>query len=460
MPARIKQFRGRQASLWQSAIDEVVSSSTASTAARAVGERSAIRRPMQTDDMVVGGNFVADSVDKTNEPPQVAPIPPDVAARGIGETAKFCSTTAFKLAAARLMGNTAEARRLTEELTAQMGPCDPRWLQVVAVYIAHKIEGAIPYRRNTQLSDFVIDGRLPDRGRVALLADWGTGDNGARLLLRQIAEKKPDVVIHLGDVYYSGTEHEFQNYFYKVWQGTLGIENVNWGAKPSRPTTPATFTLAGNHDLYAGGKPYYTTIDMLGQPASYFCLRNDNWQFLALDTGLHDSNPVDQTQPTFLEETEVAWVKDKIQNAGGRKTVLLSHHQLFSAFEKIAGAVVNPKLVEQLGPILPQVTAWFWGHEHNLVVYDEFQGVRGRCIGHGAFPVGVDELGKPDSQVPLQAIALSPDSEDGGLFQHGYVIMELDGAAAKATYYQFDAESQEEVVLFAENFGAAGGAGA
>ncbi len=70
--------------------------------------------------------------------------------------------------------------------------------------------------------------------------------------------------------------------------------------------------------MYAGGGRYYTVLDMLGQPASYFCLRNDEWQFIALDTGLHDSDPVARTA-TFLEDTEVEWLKDKVRNAGGRR---------------------------------------------------------------------------------------------------------------------------------------------
>ena len=78
----------------------------------------------------------------------------------------------------------------------------------------------------------------------------------------------------------------------------------------------------------------------------------------------------------------------------------------------------------------------------------------GRCIGHGAFPVGVDELGQPDPQVPIQQIALSPNSEEGGLFQHGYVILDLDGKTAKTTYYQFDAGSQEEAEMLTETLGA------
>jgi 3',5'-cyclic AMP phosphodiesterase CpdA len=297
----------------------------------------------------------------------------------------------------------------------------------------------------------VIDGVLQDNMRVALLADWGTGDQGAKLLLRQIAQKKPNVVIHLGDVYYSGSAFEYQNYFYNIWQPTFGLEKVNWGGKPTTPSKPATFTLPGNHDMYSGGGPYYTTIDMLGQPSSYFCLRSDNWQFIAIDTSLHDSDPVRQNA-TFLEDQEVTWLKDKIANSGGRKTVLLSHHQLFSAFETIGqdGNHINQKLSDQVGGILPQVTVWFWGHEHNLVIYDKYLDVLGRCIGHGAFPVDVDERVNRNAAVPMSQVSVAVGS-DGAQYQHGYVIVDLAGSTAKATYYQFDAGTQDETEVFSES---------
>jgi hypothetical protein len=203
--------------------------------------------------------------------------------------------------------------------------------------------------------------------------------------------------------------------------------------------------------MYSGGQPYYTTIKMLGQPASYFCVRNDDWQFIAMDTGFNDSNPVAQGKATFLHDTEVEWVKDKVNNANGRKTILLSHHQLFSAFEKIGGSSTNEILNKQLADILPKIAVWFWGHEHNLVIFKRHQetGILGRCIGHGAFPVTVDELGKPDPNVEIENIALAPDQE-GALFQHGYVIMEIDGPNATAIYYQFDADSQQEVEIYRE----------
>ena len=78
---------------------------------------------------------------------------------------------------------------------------------------------------------------------MAIVGDWGTGQDAAKLVLRQIANKKPDVVIHLGDIYYAGTAFEMSSYFLKIWQQIL-----NLGEKLDRIPT---FTLAGNHDMYS-----------------------------------------------------------------------------------------------------------------------------------------------------------------------------------------------------------------
>jgi 3',5'-cyclic AMP phosphodiesterase CpdA len=300
----------------------------------------------------------------------------------------------------------------------------------------------------------VISGsRFPNDANIAIVGDWGTGQDGARAVLQKIAARKPDVVIHLGDVYYSGAEHEFQQYFYPIWRDAFGLPDVPWGGKPADLSAmPSTFTLAGNHDMYAGGGPYYTVLDMIGQPASYFCLRNDKWQFIALDTGLHDADPTAAgSNVTFLESTEVDWLKHQMATAGGRKTVLLSHHQLYTAFqgEKMGGGFTNTKLLDQTSDILPQVTAWLWGHEHNLVVFKKFQNVLGRCIGHGAFPVGKDELGATNPDIKLENVALELD-KTGGLFQHGYVMLQLTGDSAAATYIQFDSETGQEKTIFSE----------
>jgi len=213
-----------------------------------------------------------------------------------------------------------------------------------------------------------------------------------------------------------------QTYFYNIWKESLDLTKI------------PTFTLSGNHDMFSGGAPYYKLIDQLGQPASYFCLRNDNWQFLAMDTGLHDNKP-EGGAPTYLEDTEVAWIADKILNRGNRRTVLLSHHQLFAANEAIGGKAVNDHLNQQLSPLLPGVDMWLWGHEHNLVIYEKYLGVLARCIGHGAFPVGLTDIpGAPMfPEVPMVPLRLG---DNGTFYNHGYVIMDLAGSTATLSYYQ------------------------
>jgi 3',5'-cyclic AMP phosphodiesterase CpdA len=452
----MKQFRTRDASLWQSAVDEVVAkeNTASSPAAGFGGGTPAVKRPFQGEPEIEHSNDIAEAVNN-GEP--VPTVPPPSPAAGAADTVKFCATAAFKLAEARVKAffthDDTELKRLEEELKTPFGNCDAKWAQVLAVYAASKINAKtrdIPYIRHKNLNDFVLTDRLPDQATIALLGDWGTGQEAARKLLTKIASKKPDAVFHLGDVYYSGTENEVKNYFYAIWQKVLGIPKVAWDS-PLTDTAakPATFHLSGNHDMYAGGGPYYSVIKMLGQPASYFCVRNKDWQFIALDTGLHDSNPVAQGSATFLEDTEVEWLKDKIANAGGRKTVLLSHHQLFSASDKINGSSVNEQLNAQVKDVLPQVTAWLWGHEHNLVVYRKFQNVLGRCVGHGAFPVAVDQTEELSPDVPIEDVHLDKD-QTGGLFLHGYALLKLDGKNATATYFQYNSDTDEEVVKHTE----------
>ena len=146
---------------------------------------------------------------------------------------------------------------------------------------------------------------------------------------------------------------------------------------------------------------------------------------------------------------EIVWMKDKVNNAGGRKTILLSHHQLFTAFEQIGGAPINGKLMAQVQDILPKLTAWMWGHEHNLVIYEKYLNVLGRCIGHGAFPVSANQLqNPPNAGVPIAKVTLAADSD--GFYRHGYVIMKIDGPKADLTYYQYNADTDSESVLFTE----------
>jgi len=432
--SKLRQTRNSDLSLWQSAVDEVVAKKTAGGRTQDVGGGAAIARPDTSNTMVraAATDVVAeDSGAPLQPPPTLAPT----AAEGALDVVKYCSNVARKLAVAIVDGDKAQEAICRAQI-GKFTVCDAGWMEPVEKYVAFKLaQGTIPYRVYTNIDQFVIDGKLPNNAKVAIVGDWGTGQDVAKNVLAQIRRKNPDVVIHLGDIYYSGTAFEVDQYFYQIWNTILDL------------TKTPTFTLAGNHDMFAGGAPYYALVDKLGQPASYFCLRNDNWQFVAVDTGLHDCKP-GCTDPTFLEDTEVAWLQRRLDQAQGRRTMLLSHHQLFTAFENIGpSAAVNDKLNSQIGPLLSKIAIWIWGHEHNLVIYKKQLGILARCVGHGAFPVGITEVPDqpPHPEIAMEDFRLAQGEE---FYAHGYAMVELNGKNAKVSYYQ---DTDEDDPVFVDN---------
>ncbi|MGH9397578.1 MAG: metallophosphoesterase family protein [Terriglobia bacterium] len=442
----MKQFHDPKLSIWQSAVEEVVAKKIAGTQTLSVGGALVVsERPDPDQFMIRDSASYCTAVNSGTPLPDVAPG--QAATEGLIQTLGYCSLSALKLAKAIIVSQQQDQERLKAEF-GKFGGCNPGYVEAAIKYAEYFIAQGkkIPYRVYKNLGDFVIEDKLPDNANIAILGDWGTGQGPAKALLKQIADKQPDMVIHLGDVYYSGTDFEDLNYFYNPWTQILNLS--------IRPIP--TYTLAGNHDMYCGGAPYYNLIDKLGQPASYFCLRNANWQFLAMDTGLHDCNPGSAgTGATYLEETEVAWLKDKLDQAGTRRTVLLSHHQLFTAYEAIDGSEVNLRLYSQVSSFLPKTSLWLWGHEHSFGVYGPFMNLkRGRCIGHGGFPVaaadGPVNAKFPDVPVITKGSSGNPIAlgSTQGLYNHGYAMMTLDGPTATVSYYQ---DSDPDNPLYSES---------
>jgi 3',5'-cyclic AMP phosphodiesterase CpdA len=247
----------------------------------------------------------------------------------------------------------------------------------LTTYLAYKVLLQKPLYRPNQ--NVVVD--IEPNMKVAIIGDWGTGDDVAANLLEQAAAVKPDILLHLGDIYYAGTENEARTNFRDLCRSVLG--NV------------PLYSLCGNHDMYSGGGGYYWLLDQIGQKSGYFCLRNNDWIFLAMDTGFHDKNPFNvSTNMTELVDqdgwSEAAWHLNQIAEAGSRKVVLFSHHQLFSPFASVGSVdetpyAYNPNIYNIFAPVLPKVEWWFWGHEHTLGVYPSYMGLkRGRCIGASA----------------------------------------------------------------------------
>jgi Calcineurin-like phosphoesterase len=376
----------------------------------------------------------------------IAPAGPADRTLTAGDVSRVCAELAFRYLKARIGGDAAGLAEVEGEFRAST--CDPAWATTIEEYVQYFGPSGgrrqIPYIRAATVGAKTIE--LKANARVAIVGDWGTGAQPAVTILTQIAASKPDVFIHLGDIYYSGTPAECASNFASLIESVLRTANPNLAA----------YTLAGNHDMYCGGVGYYDLIQRLNpepfcQPASFFCLRSadERWQILAMDTGLHDYNPLGVNDAvTFLEDDELEWHCARLKEFPGR-TILLSHHQLFSAFSPIGKpdeygvrSAVNPRLLRAFTSMVAagSISAWFWGHEHTLSVYEAFAGLRrGRCLGHGAVPVSIRE----NIYEPLSALAQIPATEakaqlarQGTVYAHGYATLAFGTDTCRADYYQ------------------------
>jgi hypothetical protein len=361
--------------------------------------------------------------------------------------AQACASLAWQLMQAKVLGDTITAKDLEAQLTG--GTCDPLWAQTISEYV--KYFGPSGSRREPlyvkpqEVQNRVID--IPTGAKIAIIGDWGTGAGPARRVLEQVRDKRPDVVIHLGDIYYSGTERECEVNFETV------IDDVFDRAKTNLPI----YTLCGNHDMYCGGIGYYGLIKRLNkapmtQEASFFCLRtpDESWQLLGLDTGRNDYSPFSVNDVvTFVEPAEEDWHRQRIEEFRGR-TILLSHHQLFSAFSQIGGRLSNNKLraynpqlkgtFDRLRKTGKSIPAWFWGHEHNLCIYKPYLGLQyGRCVGHSAIPVfsadgpyeSLSDLTDPPDLVPNTKLSV-----EGDFYTHGFALLTLGPGTAVVEYFE------------------------
>ena len=284
--------------------------------------------------------------------------------------------------------------------------------------------------------------------RVAVFGDWGTGAYGAPVIADSIRRdaNRFDIVLHLGDTYYSGQPEEIKKQLVEAF--------------PYRDDA-LNRSLNGNHDMYSGGQPYYDAITggKFQQRATHFYLQNRDWMLVGLDTAYVDHD---------MPPEEVAWFARVMARAGDRKVVLFSHHQPFSLLDQ-----QGPHLVGKLKDYLNdrRIFAWYWGHEHRCVRYDQHPkwGVYGRCVGHGGFPYYRDILG-PVADKPTWKVLKGNDNAPGGWIldgpnpyvkeapeeygPHGYMSLEFFEGQLREFFHQADGETiQTEALTFAAGAG-------
>jgi Calcineurin-like phosphoesterase len=311
------------------------------------------------------------------------------------------------------------------------------------------------------------------RARLVLFSDWGTGmpDAAGKVIAqarRYVDDAEGEVhVVHLGDTYYSGTEFEARRHILDLWPVT-----------PQQPARVGSWALNGNHDMYSGGYGYFETTlgdrrfsrqQAEGRPTSWFHLKGAHtWDVVGLDTAYDDPIAAFHNGELFLfgrlgflHGSQAGYVND-LSVTPGRRLLLLSHHQVFSAYDD--DITKDNVLREKLQPTLDRndVDAWFWGHEHDCLAYESFRGVKSaRVIGHGAVPTlrrtdppgtAVDEahrLVKPTPPTstpadhPLRFVKWEyrdyEQGEDGAQWaKHGFAVVDVTADALRVRHIDAD----------------------
>jgi hypothetical protein len=289
-------------------------------------------------------------------------------------------------------------------------------LRLIAGLLHKRTENYVKFVEPESVDSDVFD--LPARCRVVLVGDWGTAKDRARRVAKAIAARQPDHIVHLGDVYPSGTRSRAHRRFIDVWMEEVGAGPKYWA-------------MNGNHEMNANGEGYFLDVlPFCGQRASFFCLRNEHWKLIAIDSAYSDHD---------LEPSQFDWVMHQLTGGPGNN-ILLSHHQMFSAVDRRPARNAH-KLRAKMQPAVDtgRIFGWFWGHEHRSLYYTRdprFGNYLARCIGHGGKRVRIVNnvhLGR-EFAPPVAHYWNVPRPDREGRAMNGFALLTFDGPTLTIEY--------------------------
>lgn len=303
---------------------------------------------------------------------------------------------------------------LSDELPQPMGAAPPLPLRAIRENLRFQSGEANVDRfiKHEKLADFVYP--LAERCTVVLVGDWGTGKKRARNVADRIREFNPDHVIHMGDIYPSGTVEMTQKHFIDVWED-------------HGPSNAKYWSLIGNHDMDAKGAGFFGLVLTYcqDQEASYFSLENEHWKLIGLDTAFREYD---------LEPRQFDWLDARL-NDGGARNILLTHHQTFSAVDPRPR---NKPLKSTMKRFVDtgRIFGWFWGHEHWMLSYARDANVPflARAVGHGGKRILNVEDQHNGHAPPVRQYWRQRHQTIDGRSLNGFVVMQFDGPNITIVY--------------------------
>ena len=263
----------------------------------------------------------------------------------------------------------------------ETGKEQPAWAAIISEMLhLRTFDDRAPYPPGTpEVTPF------PDNCDMVLLADWGGDNDAAKKIAAVVRKQNPGYAIHLGDIYYGGTQHECEM-FLALWPMRVDMADA---ASPIRPA--GSFALNGNHEMYSGGEYYFSTVlPAFEQKQPFFCLENANWRIVGLDTAYQGGRlkPQSPDDPITAQWNWLVGLLSKRRKA----TIFLTHHQPVSAHHQefldsqpLRDDIRDLLAIDGIGS--DAIFGWFFGHEHRCVLYDDNAvNFNARLIGNGCIP--------------------------------------------------------------------------
>lgn len=300
------------------------------------------------------------------------------------------------------------------------------------------------YPRNDDTGIYPLQSSIPAREEIsiALLSDWASDTAESDAVANLVARHAPDYTIHMGDIYFVGTPKEVEENF------TAPHASWYYGASGS-------LALSGNHEMYSNGNAFFQHLlpamyaqagdARKTQQAGFFCLENDYWRIIGIDTGYTSVGrpffEILSPPDCHLRKEQVKWLRDVVRLGDPHDTrgiVFLSHHPYISAFRE---EYIRPG--EQLQKLMGDAqrpVVWIWGHDHRMVAYRFDRNGKGpqaygRCIGHGGLPV---EIRPPDAgelhKIDYYDTRIRKEIKGRALGYNGFVRLRLRNEKLIAEY--------------------------
>ena len=324
--------------------------------------------------------------------------------------------------------------------TAKYAVLDSGWLQAILWYFIFDlgISEKHPFTNTPQVTTI-----NKEKLSIAVFGDWGTGQytdgnlssSPSQQVMQHIALQTPDVMIHLGDVYYAGLSSQEQEKLLDCW----------------KPAPLGNFTLNSNHEMYDGGMGLYkvaleSPIFAQQNKSTFFAIRFNEWIILGLDSAYHatkfymDGAICGNEQRDFVKSLNIT---------SENKLLVLTHHNPIDVQGLNPNTLWNDVVNETLDGVEPDV--WYWGHIHNGVMYKNLPNTsktKCRLQGNAAIPIG--DASWLHGQDTVHCYTKKPlgdsDPRNALRVMNGFAMLELSSSGIHEKWYYQDGSTVQNSI--------------